>query len=164
MSALKPSFIALMLLVSTSLLLVSVPCAQANVVDESEAVSALATAEAAVVSAYEGVAKADEVGANVSGLLVRLNEAGELLTRAHLAYRLGNFDSALDFAVLCEERLSGFTAEADALRGGAIQDRYWNFLVNVVGSILGTVAVIFGGFVAWSYLNRKYAETGSGVH
>lgn len=164
MSALKPSFIVLMLLVSASSFLTSASCAQADVADESEAVSALATAEAAMFSAYEAVAKADEVGANVSGLLVRLNEAGELLTRARLAYKLGNFDSALDLSVLCEERLSGFVAEADALRGTAIQERYLVFLVNVVGSILGTVAVIFGGFITWSYLNRKYVETGSGVN
>jgi len=163
MSALKPSFVLVVLLVSAHLFFVSVSCAKANESDQSEAVSALATAEVAVVSAYEAVLKADEVGANVSGLLVRLNEAGELLTRAHLAYSLGDYDSALDLAVLCEERLGGFVAEADALRGAAIQDHYFDFLVNVVGSILGTIAVIFGGFVAWSYLNRKYAKTGSVV-
>ncbi|MFX1301277.1 MAG: hypothetical protein ACFFDE_10105, partial [Promethearchaeota archaeon] len=55
-------------------------------------------AEAAVISALRVALEAEEVGANVSGLLVRLNDAGDFLARARIAYRFGDFEGAIGFA------------------------------------------------------------------
>jgi len=158
---LKPLFVLSMLLVMASLSPVLVSHVEADESNQSQAVSALADAEANVVSAYKAVLKADEAGANVSGLLVRLNEAGGLLTRAHAAYGLGDFDYALELANLCQERLSGFVAESDGLRETAIQDHYRDFFVNVVGSVLGAVGVVCGGLFVWFRLDRRYGKSGS---
>jgi len=154
------TFVFMLLFAAASQFFVSVTVAESS---EDEAASALASAEGAVVSAYQAVLKADEAGANVSGLLVRLNEAGELLTHARMAYRLGDFDSALDFAVRSRERLNGFVVEADALRGAAMQEHYWDFMVNVAGSIVGAVCVVCGGIVVRFLLKRKHERTGSMV-
>jgi hypothetical protein len=132
-------------------------------VDETDARSAVAAAEERIVVCYQAVADADGVGANVTVLLFVLNEAGELFSKAALAYEMGNFGSALDFALLSQKRLSGFVGEADVLREDAMQQSYWDFLVNVVGSIVGSVVVVCGGFVVWFFLKRKYEKAGSMV-
>lgn len=160
MSIRKFSFVLMMLLVFASQFYVFMTIAQ---VSESEASSALTSAEESVVSAYQAVSKAEESGANVSSLLIRLNEAGELLARAHLAYNLGDFDSALKFATQSQEKLSGFVADADVLRETAIREHYLDFMVNVVGSIIGAVGVVCVGFIVWSFLKRKYEKAGSMV-
>jgi len=129
---------------------------------KDEATSALAGAEGGVVSAYQAVLGAEGAGADVSGLLVRLNEAGELLTRARMAYKVDDFESALGFAVQCREKLNGFVVEANALRDTAVQERYLDFMFNVVGSVIGAVTVVCASFVSWFFLKRKY-ETGGSV-
>jgi len=163
MPTLKSSLVLIILLFFTSLFLVTVPCSNAVAIGQSQAVSALDDAESAVVSAYQAVLKADEVGANVSGLLFQLNEAGELLTRAHVAYGLADFDSALELADLCQERLIGFVADADAVTEAAVRERSFDFLVNVIGSIVGSVGVVCGGLFVWFYLDRRYGKTGGQV-
>ena len=147
----------------SSLVFWAVECSHAAAVSQSQAVSALENAENIVVSAYQAVSRADDVGANVSGLLVRLNEAGELLTSAHAAYDSGDFDRASELASLCQETLNGFVADADALTEVAFRDRYLDFMLNVGGSILGCVWVVCGGLLVWFYLDRKYGKTGSQV-
>lgn len=159
-SVLKFSFVLMIFLVFASQFYVSVTSAQ---VSQNEASSALTSAEESVVSAYQAVSKAEESGANVSSLLVRLNDAGWFLARAHMAYKSGDFDSALKFATQSQEKLNGFVADADALMKTAIREHYLDFMVNVVGSIIGAIGVICVGFIVWSFLKRKYEKAGSMV-
>jgi hypothetical protein len=132
-----------------------VPMAVAET-SKDQAASALANAEEAVSSAYQAVSKAEESGANVSSLLVQLNEAGELLSRAQVAYNSGDFVSVLNFSAQSQEKLNGFVVEANALKASAVNARYWDFTVNVVGSITGSVAVVCCSFVVWVLLKRRY--------
>jgi len=127
-------------------------------VDETDARSAIAVAEERIVVCYHAAADVDKAGANTTDLLAVLNEAGELLSRAILAYEMGNFDSALDFANQSRESLNSFIVEADALRETAIQQRYWDFMVYVVGSTVGTAVVICGSFAVWFFLKRRYEK------
>jgi hypothetical protein len=150
-----------MLLGLASLPFVAVPGMGTGEISQSQASSALAESEAVVISAYQAVANTSAAGANVSALLVQLNEAGDLLTRAHAAYKRGDFDSAWELANLCHERLVGFVADANMLMAVAVRDRESDFLVNVVGSILGSVGIVCDGFLFWFYLNRKYGKNGS---
>jgi len=126
-------------------------------VDEADAGSAIAAAEERIVVCYRAVAGADEAGADTSALLAVLNEAGLLLSRASL-YRMKNSSLAFDFAVQSREKLNGLEAEADVLREAAMQEHYWDFMVYVVGSVVGAIVVVCGGFVAWFLLKRKYEK------
>jgi hypothetical protein len=133
------------------------------VFSESDARLAIVAAEERIVVCYRAVAEADKAGANVTGLLAVMNEAGWLLSKAKVAFQIGDFESARDFAVQSQGRLNRFVEEADGLRGTALQQRYWDFMVNVVGSIIGTVAVIGGSFVVWHLLKKRYVKAGSVV-
>jgi hypothetical protein len=160
MSILKFSSVLIILLVFASQFFVSVTKAT---VSESEAASALANAEEMVSSAYQAVSKAEESGANVSSLLVRLNEAGWFLARAQVAYNSGDFDSAQKFAAQSQDKLNGFVADANALKETAIKDCYLDFLVNVVGSVIGAISVVCVSFFLWFLLKRRYEKAGSVV-
>ena len=69
--------------------------------DEAAVISDLAEAEETVFSAYDVVLEAEDAGANVSDLLVRLNVASDFLTEAYTWYRLQNFENSSYFAGLC---------------------------------------------------------------
>ena len=157
MSVLKFSFVLLVFLGLASQFPVSVVLAQAS---EAEAASALVTSEDSVISAYQALSNASEAGANVSSLLVRLNEAGWFLSRAQIAFKSGDFDSALEYAAQCQEKLNGFAADADALKENAIYEHYMDFLVNVAGSIVGAVSIVCVSLISWFFLKRKYARAG----
>ena len=128
--------------------------------DGVEAGSAIAVAEERIVVCYKAVADADEAGANTTALLANITEAGWLLSRAELSYKMDDFDSALYFADQSRESLNGLDIEADVLRKDAMQQRYWDFMVNVVGSAVGAVVVVCGGFVVWFLLKRRYGNAG----
>lgn len=160
MSVLKFSFVLMALLIFSSQFYVSKALAKTS---EDQAASALANVEESVVSACQAVSKAEDSGANVSSLLIRLNEAGGLLDRAQIAYKSGDFDSALKFATESQERLNGFIVDADAAREAAMRDGYIDFLVNVAGSIIGAVGVVCVGFIVWFFSKRKYKKVGSVV-
>lgn len=160
MSLLKFSFVLFVFLGLASQFSVSVVLAQAS---EAEAASALAASENAVVSAYQAVSRAGEAGANVSSLLVRLNEAGWFLSRARTEYTSGDFDSVLESATLCQEKLNGFISDADALKENAVYEHYMDFLVNVAGSVVGAVSVVCVSFLVWFFLKRKYGKVGGVV-
>jgi len=156
MSVLKFSFVLLVFLGLASQFFVPIVLAQTS---EAEAASALVTSENAVVSAYQAVSKAEEAGANVSSLLVRLNEAGWFLDRARMAYKSGDFDSTGSLATLCNEKLDGFVDDAELLEREAFRQQFLNTVIFVV-SVIAAVVVFFISVVAWFILNRKSREDG----
>jgi hypothetical protein len=122
---------------------------------EDDARSAIVAAENKITDCYRAAVDAEKAGANITGLLSTLNEAGGLLSNATLAYSMGDFDSANDSAVRSQARLDGFVAEADALRESAVKASYWDFMVNVLGSIVGTVVVVCSGFALWFFFKKR---------
>jgi hypothetical protein len=122
---------------------------------EGEARATVEAAESEVLSCYNAAFEAEKTGANVSALLNALNEAGWLLSKAKLAYSQGDFDSAFAYANECSLRLDGFLEQAENLKLDAEQAGYWDFMVNFVGSAVGAVCVVVGGFAIWASLKKR---------
>lgn len=120
----------------------------------TEAMNAIREAEAEILNCYEATAEADRVGADVSDLLKLLDEAGMLLSKAYLAFENGDYALAVDFATQSKTWLSGVVIGANGLKDHASQAARWDFIVNVVGSSLGAVAVVFGGLAVWVSLKK----------
>lgn len=137
-------------------LVFAVPFCVFAVGERDAAEAAIGDAEGVIVECYGAVVEAEGAGANVTDLLAALNEAGWLLSRAHLAYETGNFSLAVSFAEQSRARLDGFVGGAEVLKKSAAETGYWDFMVNVVGSAVGAVAVVVGGFAVWNFLKRKY--------
>ena len=122
--------------VACLLLLASVVLCASAESNRDVAVSSISDAEQAVASAYVAVLDAERAGANVSGLLVRLNGAAELILEAHAAFDSGSFGEAVRLAGLSGG--VGVEVENDAAllkveAGNASVDRFWLYLcVSVV--------------------------------
>jgi len=155
MSVSRLFFVFFVLLVFASPIFVSVGLAE---IDKNAAASAIDGAEASVVSAYEAVLGAEEVGANVSGLLVRLNDAAELLAEANIAYGLGQFDEAAGFVGVCSEVSGAVKSDAFELRVETQGSRVWELWLALIVSLVGVVVVVFAGFLGWGYVKKRYVE------
>jgi hypothetical protein len=128
--------------------------------NREDADTALKEAMKAITACYEAAVNAEKAGANITELAAILNEAGDLYSRAVLAYETEDFDSTVRLAKESQSVLDGFVLEADALREAASEQRYWDFMINVVGSTVGTFAVILVSFALWTLLKRKYSKEG----
>ena len=144
---------------SVAVLFAFVACAfvfTAFAAGESSAASAVAGAEADVVSAYEAVLEAERVGADVSVLLVRLSDAGECLAEAEVAFRLGDFDESVRLADICSGISEEVESEAGELWVQAYGARYFDMGLRITGSLVSMVVVGLGGFWAWRVFKRRY--------
>jgi hypothetical protein len=130
--------------------------------DQTEATAAIASAKEQILTCYQAAKEAEGAGANITALVAVLNDAGTLLSRAEFAYSVSDFDEARDFAIQSQSALGDFISEANTSKETANQQRNQDFLINVVGSIIGTFAVLGAGIAAWIFLKRKYKT--AGVH
>jgi hypothetical protein len=122
------------------------------------AASAINQGEDTVVVAYEAVLDAEHAGANVTGLLAQLNEAGALLAEAQVAFRLGDFDEAVRFADLAAEIGEEVTRKAQEVALGAYGSTVTGSWLTITGSLVGVVAVGFGSFWGWRVFKRRYYQ------
>lgn len=127
---------------------------------QSDAAAAITSAKEQIVTCYQAVKDAESASANVTSLTAVLNDAGALLSRAELAYSTGDFDAARDLAVQSQGRLGNLVSEANALKETATQQRNQDFMINVVGSTVGTFAVLGAGAAVWFLLKRRYEQSG----
>jgi hypothetical protein len=138
------------------LLSVYVPLVEAS--NESVVADGLHNAEEVMTLAYESVLEAEKAGANVSGLLCRLNLGGEYLAEAYVLYRLGDFDNADLFAGLCVEVVGDMRGEAIGLREEAYGRWILDVFVKLIWSILGVIGITILGFVVWRVFSRRYEK------
>ncbi len=131
---------------------------------QTDATTAISSAKEQIITCYQAVRDAEGAGANITSLTAILNDAGVLLSRAELAYSINDFDAARDFAVQSQGKLDNCVSEANTLKETAIQQRSQDFMVNVVGSVVGTFAVLGASTATWFFLKRKYQKTGARVN
>jgi hypothetical protein len=137
-----------------SLVSVSVPWVSA--VDGDVMSLEVAEAEEALILAYDSVLEAEEAGANVSGLLDRLSVGGNYLAEAYAYVRLDDFENASRFAGLCSGVVESMRSEAFELRDEAKRLGEADFVVNMIGSVVGVVFVLVFSSVVWLVFRRHY--------
>jgi hypothetical protein len=101
---------------------------------------------------------AERVGANVSGLILRLNEAGELLAEAEMAYRVGNFSEAASKADQCYMLADGVIGEASSLKSSALADAQARFSSTLIFSLAGAVVFVTALILIWFLFKPFYAK------
>jgi len=126
---------------------------------QADAATAISLAKNTILSCYNAAREAEAAGANITVITGTLNEAGVLLSQAELAYATSDFNAALNLAIQSQNRLSTLVGEANTLKETTTQQRNQDFVINVVGSTVGTFAVIVAGFAIWFFLKRKYKTT-----
>ena len=127
---------------------------------ETDAASAIASAKQQLVVCFQTAVDAEAAGANITQLTHVLTDAGALLSDAELAFANGDFDNAQNLATDSQVGLANFASEANALSVAATEAKNMDFLVNVVGSIVGVIVVIVLGVFGWFFVKKRYAPRG----
>jgi len=134
--------------VVAALLLRSV-CFPLNVLGSDAALAAIGEADNVLGRAFGAVLELESIDANVSELMVKLNEAGELLARAKMAYRVGNFSEAFSKAEACSLLANDVLTEASVLKVSALEDFEAGFSRTVMFSITGATVFISFMVLVW---------------
>ena len=122
---------------------------------EDNAVSAISEAEGAMEWAYEAVLEAERAGADVSGLLVSLNEAGEYLAAAQMSFRLEDFNETVRLADLSKAVGEDVEMEAYVLTDSALSESEQRVWFTATGSAIGIMLVVSGSFWLWILLKKR---------
>jgi hypothetical protein len=120
--------------------------------------SKIATAEDALQRAFVAVLEAENAGANVSALLVKLDVAGKNLTEAEMDYKSGRLVEALSKAEGCSALANGVVDEALILKSSALinaRSAEWQtFAFSGVGVFVYLVVLAS----VWMLLKRSYVR------
>ena len=125
---------------------------------QEEAASAISEAEQSLAQAYNAVLDAERVGANVSVLLTKLNDAADLLAQAEIAYRNGAANTATNKTNGVLSIASEVSAAAvDAKETAVVTSRnaLWiTFAFSVEGAIIFALAL----FLVWLRYKKSYVK------
>lgn len=144
---------ATVLLFALSSALMPLVCAPIN---QEVAASTISEAEQSMARAYEAVLDAERIGADISSLLVRLNDAAALLSEARMAFEVGDFEEATRFAESTSEVGYEVVDEAELLEieaNNAQVHRSWWFLGS---SALGVSVVLVASLLGYEFFKRRY--------
>ena len=113
-------------------------------------------AELKMKLAFAEVSKADDVGADTSGLIVQLEAGSLFLSEAKLALRADDYDAANSFALECINTAENLIIDSDRLI--VIAERIQNdlLLFTVIGSSVGLILLIVFGLIFWRVLKKRY--------
>jgi hypothetical protein len=120
-------------------------------------------ADSAVREAFKAVLKDEQAGANASGLLTTLNEAGSLLAQAEIAYRNGDSGGAAAYANNAYTKAESAMAEASSLEGASQADAANTLLYSLVFSVSGALAFLVGLFLVWSRFKKRHTKKRYGL-
>jgi hypothetical protein len=121
-----------------------------------DASASVGEADVAVRQAFNATLDAERAGANVSGLILRLNEAGTILGQAEIALSNGNSSEAASKAGQCVTIADGVKSDAVALKASALdgaQTTFWRYLAF---SVVGVAVFVVVLAVVWRRFRRGY--------
>jgi len=125
---------------------------------EDEVTSKISEANNALREAFKTVLEAEEAGANVSGLVAKLNEAGGFLSEAEMAYRNGDLDKAVSETAKCLTIANGILGDALALKSSALEDAQIMRTHTLLFSFAGAVVSVVGLFLVWVRFKPFYVR------
>ena len=114
---------------------------------------------AGVGQAFNAILDAEKAGANVTGLLVQLNNAAGILAQAENSYRTGDSnitatqaDSVLPIAQ--EVTTAAQDAKQTALVSG--QNAFWS---TITFTVIGAFVFVLALFLVWRRFKRSYINS-----
>jgi len=123
-----------------------------------EASSSVGEADVAVRQAFNATLDAERAGANVSGLILRLNEAGGILAEAEMALGNGNSSEAASKAVQCVEIAESVKSDADVLKASALDEAQTVFWASLTFSVVGIAVFVVVLMLVWCWFKRGHVE------
>ena len=122
--------------------------------EQSGAQNAISSAKNTIKNCYEAVKQAESAGANVDSLMVALNDAAGLLSKAELAYASNDYNSAYTYATQSQSKLGDLTSQATALTTNAQANATQNLVFTIL-LVVASIGILCAGIAAWVVLGRK---------
>ncbi len=119
----------------------------------------IALAQSRLNACFEAAKQAEVAGANINSLQETLNDAGALLSKAQAAQSQGDTESANNYAQQAQSILSGFEAQANAMRDEASRKTQTSYLI-VLASTAGTFIVLGVSIAIWMIQKRRIPSQG----
>ena len=123
-----------------------------------EASTSVGDADVAVRQAFNATLDAERAGANVSGLILRLNEAGRILTEAEIALGNGNSSEAASKAVQCIGIAESVKSDADVLKASALDGARTVFWMSLTFSVVGIAVFVVVLMLVWRWFKGGYVR------
>jgi hypothetical protein len=123
-----------------------------------QAGSSLQAASTAVQQAFNAVLKAEKAGANVTELMVQLNNATNILAQAENSYRTGDSSTAAIQADSVLPIAQQVTASAQDAKQTALvngQNAFWS---TIVFTLIGGFVFVLILFLVWRWVKRNYVK------
>jgi hypothetical protein len=127
-----------------------------SIIDADNEASSIDAANSAINHAFTSVLAAENVGGNVTELLLKLNEAGALLAEAENAQRSGiktNVTQNAEKALLLADQVS---EDAAALRDASLlasqNNFWWTLAFSVSGAFIFSVVLFF----SWRWFKIRF--------
>jgi len=123
-----------------------------------DASASVGEADVAVRQAFNATLDAERAGANVSGLILRLNEAGEILTEAEMALGTGNSSEAASKAVQCIGIAESVKGDAVVLKASALDEAQTVFWMSLTFSVVGIAVFVVVLMLVWRWFKGGYVR------
>jgi len=123
-----------------------------------EASSSVGEADVAVRQAFNATLDAERAGANVSGLILRLNEAGSVLAEAEMALGNGNSSEAAGKAGQCIGIAESVKGDADVLKASALDGARTVFWASLAFSVVGIAVFVVVLALVWRWFKGGYVR------
>ena len=123
-----------------------------------EASSSVGEADVAVRQAFNATLDAERAGANVSGLILRLNEAGTILGEAEIALGNGNSSEAAGKAGQCIGIAESVKGDADVLKASALDEAQTVFWTSLTFSVVSIAAFAVVLVLVWRRFKGGYVR------
>jgi len=131
-------------------------CTVVYALDPNDAVTAIQTAETALTSTFQNVLKADSVGANVSNLVLTLNEAVVFLELAQDALKKGMLNEALNLTQHSIRLIEATNSESIHLRSSILAQIDSTFRFNLILTIIAISSYCIILFFVWPWFKHHF--------
>jgi hypothetical protein len=123
-----------------------------------QAGSKLQVANTAVEQAFNAVLDAEKAGANVTGLLVQLNDVAGILAQAENSYRTGDSGTVAAKADSVLPIAQQVTAAAQSARQAATTSGKNAFWETIAFTAVGSVVFVYVLLLVWRRVKRNYIK------
>jgi len=116
------------------------------------------SAQLALITAYEALLQAEDLGANISDSVKSLNSASDLLAQSHNAFRQGRYVESLLYAQTSTQTSNRVYAEAKQLESSAKQQKNNSLLFTATFSSVSLVALLAASWFGWRTMKTRYIK------
>jgi hypothetical protein len=125
---------------------------------KDEANTSIQQADEATTLAFQAVLEAEKVGANVSRLITKMNEAAVLLTNAKIMAYKEIFHDTIELANSSIEIANSVKYEAANLKISTMSLHDYIFKISIIESLVGVTAFLLSMTFFWRWFKSYYAH------